>query len=75
LPCQIAFKAVGLAGVKTEWAIVFLKYRPYVVAVMENYGPEDAAANAMKEISRTLYDYFFRLARATPHGNYVEKPK
>ena len=42
---------------------------------MENYGLEDDAVNAMKEISRTLYDYFSRLARATPHGAYVEKPK
>jgi hypothetical protein len=42
---------------------------------MENYGLDDDAATAMTEISRTLYDYFSRLARATPDGTYVEKPK
>jgi beta-lactamase class A len=70
----VAFKPGGIAGVKTEWCIVLLKDRPYVVTVMENYGLDDAAT-AMKEISVTLYEYFFRLARATPHGTYVEKPK
>lgn len=68
----VAFKPGGIAGVKTEWAIVFLQNRPYVVVVMENYGMEDDAADSMKEISRTLHDYFSRLARATAHGTYVE---
>jgi len=72
---QVAFKPGAISGVTTEWAIVHLKDRPYVVVVMENYGVEDDATSAMKEISRTLYDYFSRLARATPHGTYVEKPK
>jgi beta-lactamase class A len=71
----VAFKPGGIAGVKTEWCIVLLKDRPYVVTVMENYGLDDDAATAVKEISVTLYEYFFRLARATPHGTYVEKPK
>ena len=72
---SVAFKPGGIAGVKTEWCIVLLRDRPYVVTVMENYGLEDDAASAIKEISRTLYDYFSRLARATSHGTYVEKPK
>jgi beta-lactamase class A len=71
----VAFKPGGIAGVKTEWAIVLLQNRPYVVIVMENYGLEDDAADAMKEISRTLHDYFSRLARATAHGTYVEPPR
>lgn len=71
----VGFKPGGILGVKTEWCIVLLKDRPYVVTVMENYGLEEDATNAMKEISRTLYDHFSRLARATPHGTYVEKPK
>jgi beta-lactamase class A len=72
---QVAFKPGSISGVTTEWAIVYLKDRPYVVVVMENYGLEDDATSAMKDISKTLYDYFSRLARATPHGTYVEKPK
>lgn len=71
----VAFKPGSISGVTTEWAIVYLRDRPYVVVVMENYGMEDDATTAMKEISRTLYDHFSRLARATPHGTYVEKPK
>jgi hypothetical protein len=26
----------------------------------------------MKEISRTLYEYFWRLSRATKYGTYVD---
>jgi hypothetical protein len=42
---------------------------------MENYGLPDDAAAAIKEISRTLHEHFSRLARATDHGAYVEKPR
>jgi beta-lactamase class A len=69
----VAFKPGGIPGVNTEWAIVLLKDRPYAVAVMENYGMEGDAAEAVKEISRTLYEYFSRLSRATPHGTYVDR--
>jgi len=68
----VAFKAGSIPGVSTEWAIVYLKERPYVVVVMENYELEDEATAAMKEISRTLYDYFWRLARASRYGTYVD---
>jgi beta-lactamase class A len=68
----VAFKAGGIPGVSTEWAIVYLKGRPYVVVVMENYELEEEATAAMKEISRTLYDYFWRLARASRYGTYVD---
>jgi beta-lactamase class A len=39
---------------------------------MENYGMGNEAGAAMKEISRTLYDYFWRLGNATRYGTYVE---
>ncbi len=68
----VAFKPGGIAGVATEWAIVFLKERPYIVTIMENYALANETENAMKEISRTLYDYFWRLGRATKYGTYVE---
>lgn len=68
----VAFKPGGIAGVSTEWAIVELKERPYVVVVMENYGLGEEAAEAMKQISRTLYDYYWRLGRATRYGTYVD---
>ncbi len=77
LPAEVAIanKPGAISGVTTEWAIVYLKDRPYVLVVMDNFGLADDAATASKDISRALYDYFSRLARATPHGTYVEKPK
>lgn len=69
---KVAFKPGGIAGVSTEWAIVYLKERPYIVVVMTNYGVGNEADTAMKEISRTLYDYFWRLGNATRYGTYVE---
>lgn len=68
----VAFKPGELAGVKTEWAIVYLKERPYIVVVMENYEMENEAAAAMKDISRTLYDYFWRRGRSTRYGVYTD---
>lgn len=68
----VAFKPGGIPGVSTEWAIVYLNERPYIVTIMENYAVENEAENAMKAISRTLYDYFWRLGGATKYGTYVE---
>ncbi|MCG3119636.1 MAG: hypothetical protein ALAOOOJD_02105 [bacterium] len=68
----VAFKPGGIPGVSTEWAIVYLKERPYIIVVMENYALGDEATTAMKAISRTLYDYFWRLGNATRYGTYVE---
>ena len=70
----VAFKPGSIAGVTTEWAVVLLKDRPYIVTVMENYGLEQDASGAIKEISKILYDYFLRLSRATPHGAYTSFP-
>ena len=71
----IANKPGGIPGVVTEWAIVYLKDRPYIVTVMENYGLPEDAPTAIKEISKILHEHFSRLAKATSHGTYVEKPK
>ena len=71
---EIAGKPGGIAGVKTEWAIVLLKDRPYIVAIMENYGLDAVPIDSIKEISQTLYRYFLRLSRATAHGVYVAPP-
>jgi beta-lactamase class A len=68
---QLASKPGSFPGVTTEWAIVLLKDRPYILAVMENYSVEQDAPGAIKEISKVLYEYFLRVARATPHGAYV----
>lgn len=67
----LASKPGSMPGVATEWAIVSLKERPYVVAVMENYSMEQDASCAIKEISKVLFEYFMRLGRASPHGVYA----
>lgn len=68
----LASKPGGIPGVSTEWAIVYLKERPYVLVVMENYGIGEEASTAFRDISRTVYDYFWRLGRATRYGTYVD---
>jgi beta-lactamase class A len=71
---EVAGKPGGIAGVKTEWAIVLLKNRPYILTVMENYGSAGESGDAIKDVSRTLYDYFVRLSHASPHGVYIAPP-
>jgi len=68
---EVAGKPGSIAGVKTEWAIILLKHRPYIITIMENYGVEPEAADAMKDISKALYNYFLRLSHASPHGVYI----
>jgi len=67
----VAFKPGGIAGVETEWAIVYAERRPFAVAVMQNYGLSSSASDPMKEIGTVLYDYFWRLGNSTGHGTYV----
>jgi beta-lactamase class A len=70
----VAGKPGNISGVSTEWAVVMLKNRPYIIVVMENYGLESEASGAIKEISKLLHEYFQRLSRATPHGVYLPTP-
>lgn len=71
---EVAGKPGSIAGVKTEWAVVLLKNRPYILTIMENYGLEPEAADAIKNISATLYHHFLRLSQASPHGVYIAPP-
>lgn len=71
----VAFKPGSIGGVTAEWAIVLLKDRPYVLVVMENYGVGDDATIATKEIARVTFEHFSRMAKATPSGSYVDKPR
>ncbi|WP_411273254.1 serine hydrolase [Daejeonella sp.] len=65
---KIAFKPGGMGGVSTEWAVVYLAKRPYAIAVMENYKAGTASQDVMANISKTLYEYYFRMAKATDYG-------
>ena len=69
---KIAFKPGGMGGVSTEWGLVYLTKRPYAVAVMENYKTGSASPDVIANISRTLYEYYLRMAKATNYGVILE---
>jgi beta-lactamase class A len=71
---SVAFKPGDIAGVATDWAIVELKERPYIVIFMENYSLESEPTSVARDISRTAYDHFWRLGRATKYGTYLDDP-
>jgi beta-lactamase class A len=67
----VPFKPGGIPGVSTEWALVELDAQPYALVVMGNYGRGGFDA-AMTALSRTLYDYYWRMSRASAYGTYVD---
>jgi beta-lactamase class A len=69
---KIAFKPGGMGGVSTEWGVVYLAKRPYAVAVMENYKAGTSSQDVIANISKTLYEYYSRMAKATNFGVILE---
>lgn len=67
---EVANKPGGLTGVSCDSGIVLLGGRPYAIAVMTTYGTGDGDA-AITEVSRKVFSYFERLARANAHGARV----
>lgn len=65
----IAFKPGGIEGVTTVWALVNLPGRPYALAVMTTYGGN--GGEAVRRTSEAAYEFFARLAGATPFGTRV----
>ena len=65
----VAEKPGELNGVRCDSGIVLLEGRPYAISVMTTYAAEDdAAAHTISDISRRVYSYFERQARANAHG-------
>lgn len=64
---KIAFKTGGMGGVSTEWAIVYLKNRPYAIAVMENYKTSATPSTLISSISKRVFDYY-SMMKATKYG-------
>jgi beta-lactamase class A len=69
---KVAFKVGSIPGVATEWAIVELENRPYIVVVMGGYGKGDEFQGAIRRVSEVAYDFFSRLATATKYGAYID---
>jgi beta-lactamase class A len=56
----------------TEWAVVELDRRPYVIVVMGSFGLGEEFKEAIRETSKAAYEFFHRLSTATKYGAYVD---
>ena len=65
-----AWKPGTLDGISTAWALVRLRGRPYVIAVMVSYA-DTRADDLVRAVVRMAHGYFARLAPATPYGVHV----
>ncbi|MDP1554397.1 MAG: serine hydrolase [Hyphomonas sp.] len=68
---EVASKPGGIPGVSTETAIVYLKDRPFVLAVA-SAALGDKAANPVQGAARIVLDHFQRLARINQYGHRVK---
>jgi beta-lactamase class A len=66
----VAWKPGTLDGISTAWALVRLRGRPYVLAVMVSYA-DARADDVVRSVVRATHGYFARLASATPYGVHV----
>ncbi len=65
-------KGGSLEGVRTATGMVLLKYRPYAAAIMTTaLRNEPDGENAIREISRLIYETFDRLDRMSPEGRLL----
>jgi beta-lactamase class A len=68
----VAWKPGGIEGAQTAWGLVNLPGGPYAIAIMINYGVDDAdMERPIREISSAAYKYFTQVARTTPYGTRV----
>ncbi len=68
---EVASKPGGIPGVHTETAIVYLKDRPFVLAVASAALGENAP-NPIQGAARIVFDHFQRLARINEYGHCVK---
>ena len=69
---RVAFKPGAVPGVATEWAIVELEHRPYIVVLMGAYGKGEEFKAAFRDAAKTAYEFFQRLGTATKFGAYID---
>ena len=68
----VANKPGGLEGVAVDAGIVYLKNRPYILAMMTTYLKQESAGDAaIERASRRAFDYFNRLARSSEYGRRI----
>lgn len=68
----VAWKPGGIEGAQTAWGLVNVPGGPYAIAIMINYGGDDADMERLiRAISAAAYKYFTQIARTTPYGTRV----
>ena len=69
---RVAWKPGGIEGAQTAWGLVNVPGAPYAIAIMINYGGDDADMDRpIREISSAAYKYFTQIGRTTPYGTRV----
>ena len=65
----VAWKPGGIEGAQTAWGLVNMPGGPYAIAIMINYGGDDAdMERPIREISSAAYKLSTQIARTTPNG-------
>lgn len=70
---RVAWKPGSVEGVETSWGLFDLPGNPYVVTAMVTYSDGAAAQQALRETAEAAYEYFRRVARASPFGVRVPR--
>ena len=68
---KLAFKTGGMGGVSTEWAIIYLANKPYVLTIMENYKTAATPSIVFSSLSKRVFDYF-SMMKATKYEVILE---
>ena len=67
LEVEVASKVGEMTGVRTETGIIYLKGRPFVLAVMGTYLKEPQSP--VEAITRLVFEHFQKLAQGNIYGN------
>jgi beta-lactamase class A len=68
----VAFKAGSIPGVETEWALVELEHRPYIVVMMGTFDSGGELKTAMTQVASAAQGFYSRLATASKYGAYID---
>jgi len=68
----VADKPGGVEGAVCCIGIVYLPHRPYIACIMTKYLTSEEKGNeAISQVSRVIYDYFYRISRSNKFGRRV----
>lgn len=67
---EVASKPGNIEGAHCETGIVYLKNRPFAIAVMSSY--VGSGVNPVAAVTHEVYTYFERLSKANQYGRSIE---